>query len=73
MIWGEDEVMDRRRCEEEKIHYCEAGNPYPGSGRVHHPRAYELPDSQETGRPSGDTVRYYCPVCGKFWRQELPQ
>jgi hypothetical protein len=69
MIWGEDEAMDRRRCEEAKIHYCEVTNPYPGWGRVHHPHAYKLPDSQESGWPS----RYYCPVCGTFWRQELPQ
>jgi hypothetical protein len=74
-VWGEDDAVDRAKCKAQGVHYCEPGNPFPkgGKGRAYHPQAKEVDDSQEGGWPSGDTVRYKCPVCGTGWRSELPQ
>jgi hypothetical protein len=73
-VMGASEAEDRRECKSRGIHYCEPGNPWvKGGGRAYHPAAGEVADSQESGWPSGDTVRYTCPVCGHSWTQELPQ
>lgn len=73
MAFGDNDEEDRKYCAANKIHYCEPGNPYPGTGRAYHPQATEVKDSQESGWPSGDTIRNHCPVCNKKWTQELPQ
>jgi hypothetical protein len=75
MIFGEDEAKDRAYCETNGIHYCETGNPWSRekSQRAYHPQATEVDDSQESGWPSGDTVRERCPVCAHEWTRELPQ
>jgi hypothetical protein len=75
MPLGDDDAKDREMCARDGIHYCEPGNPYvKGSGRrAYHPHAREVEDSQESGWPSGDTVRNHCPVCGTTWTEELPQ
>ena len=72
-VWGESEAEDRADCAARGIHYCEPGNPWPGNGRAYHPHATEVADSQESGWPSGDTVRNHCPVCDHTWTSELPQ
>lgn len=75
MAWGDDDAKDREECARRGIHYCEPGNPYDkASGkRAYHPQAKEVEDSQESGWPSGDTIRNRCPVCGTTWTEELPQ
>lgn len=73
MAFGDDDTADRAYCAAHGVHYCEPGNPYTGTGRAYHPHAAEVDDSQESGWPSGDTVRNRCPVCGTTWTQELPQ
>ncbi len=73
MALGDDDEDDRIKLATRGTHYCEPGNPYPGKGRAYHPHAREVDDSQESGWPSGDTIRNHCPVCGTTWTQELPQ
>jgi hypothetical protein len=73
MTYGVSEAADRELCARNGRHYCEPGNPYPGTGRAYHPHATEVDDSQRSGWPSGDTVLYHCPVCGHAWEVELPQ
>lgn len=74
MAWGDDETADRATCAKRNVHYCEPSNPWPGGeGRVYHPHAREIDDSQESGWSSGDTIRNRCPVCQHEWREELPQ
>jgi hypothetical protein len=72
---GDDDAQDRINLAKRGVHYCEPGNPWDKSkgGRAYHPQAREVDDSQESGWPSGDTVRYECPVCGHGWREEMPQ
>jgi hypothetical protein len=74
-IWGQDNAEDRRKCAASGVHYCEPGNPWDRSKgeRAYHPQAKEVDDSQESGWPSGDTVRHRCPVCNHTWTTELPQ
>lgn len=73
-IFGTSEAEDREVCARRGMHYCEPGNPWPGGdGRAYHPQAREVEDSQESGWPSGDTVRNRCPVCNHSWTEELPQ
>ena len=38
-----------------------------------HPNAVEIPNSQESNYPSGDTIRYKCPDCDCEFTNELPQ
>lgn len=54
---------------------CTKENPWaPGKPTpVTHVNAREVPDSQEGGWPSGDTVRMECLNCGHRWTKELPQ
>ncbi len=74
MALGDDDAADRIRLAKDGVHYCEPGNPWDrGSGRAYHPHAKEVKDSQESGWPSGDTVRIHCPICGHSWTEELPQ
>lgn len=74
MILGSDEVRDRESLAKKGVWYCEPSNPWkPGGGPCYHPFAREVENSQESGWPSGDTIRNYCPVCGHSWTEELPQ
>ena len=65
---------------EPKRSLCTKENPYskerdqsePGWGWEHE-GAHEVPDSQEPGYPSGDTVTIICPNCGITWTTELAQ
>jgi len=74
-VWGTDETVDRKECTKLGLHYCEPGNPWDRSKgeRAYHPQAAEVDDSQESGWPSGDTVRIRCPICNQTWTKELPQ
>lgn len=52
---------------------CTKDQPWsPDKGRAVHPDAVQVGE-QESGWPSGDTVDYRCPNCGKSFTVELPQ
>ncbi len=57
------------------VHDCQPGDPWTPakSERAIHSHATEVDGSQESGWPSGDTVRMHCPVCKHSWTEELPQ
>ncbi len=54
---------------------CSPEHPMPANapGRWSHTNVSEVDNSQESGWPSGDTVRMRCADCGFSWRMELPQ
>lgn len=56
------------------VHDCQPGDPWtPAKNkRAIHSHAKEVKDSQESGWPSGDTVRVHCPICNHTWIEELP-
>ena len=57
---------------------CTLANPFHENrheqgDRWEHDNVSEVPDSQEDGWPSGDTVQMTCGNCGQYWTKELPQ
>jgi len=62
--------VSRRICSKDNPYTTERDKAEEGYGWAHE-EAQEVPDSQETGWPSGDTVRMCCPVYLRLLIREI--